>query len=66
MTKKQKQCPNPEMLEEARRIMKVDWRTRSDLALEGEFNLKYGVSPRDYIEKYGTEEEIKKLPGMRG
>lgn len=52
------------ILEEARHIMSIDWRVRSDLALEGEFCLKYGITPDDYIKKYGTKEEIKKLPGM--
>lgn len=44
--------------------MSIDWRVRSDLALEGEFCLKYGITPDNYIKKYGTKEEIKKLPGM--
>ena len=54
------------ILREARHIMSIDWRVRSDLALEGEFNLKYGITPDDYIKKYGTKEEIKELPGMWG
>ena len=47
------------ILREARHIMSIDWRVRSDLALEGEFCLKYGITPDDYIKKYGTKEEIK-------
>lgn len=54
---------NKYILKEARYIMSIDWRVRSDLALGGEFYLKYGVTPADYIKEFGSEEEKKKLPG---
>lgn len=51
------------ILREARHIMSIDWRVRSDLALEGEFYLKYGITPDDYIKNLVLKKKLKNYLG---
>lgn len=39
-------------VEEAKYILSLDWRVRSDLALTGEFVENYHMLPEEYIKKY--------------
>lgn len=52
------------ILKEARDILSCDPWVRSDLALEGEFYCNYGVTPEEYIKKYGLKNELKKYKGV--
>ena len=42
-------------LDQAKYILSLDWRVVSDLALAGEFFGNYGMTPKEYIKKYGNE-----------
>ena len=46
-------------LDQAKYILSLDWRVVSDLALAGEFLGNYGMTPKEYIKKYGDEKWIK-------
>lgn len=41
------------VVEEAKYILSLDWRVRSDLALTGEFVENYHMLPEEYIKKMG-------------
>jgi hypothetical protein len=44
-------------LKYARELMSMDWRVRSDCALDGEFYGWYGLTPEEFIKKYSKEYE---------
>lgn len=43
------------VVEEAKYILSLDWRVRSDLALTGEFVENYHMLPEEYIKKWGKK-----------
>lgn len=45
-------------VEEAKYILSLDWRVRSDLALTGEFVENYHMLPEEYIKKYDGRKNI--------
>lgn len=53
------------ILREARHIMSIDWRVRSDCALDGEFYGWYGLTPEEFIKKYSKEYEDESLSRKR-
>lgn len=44
-------------LKEAKYILSLDWRVVSDLALAGEFINHYGMTPKEYVKKYGDSND---------
>lgn len=40
-------------LNQAKYILSLDWRVVSDLALAGEFFNNHGMTPKEYVKKYG-------------